>query len=276
MNEHPPDPPTSSVHPVSGAPDRVALAEFHAGLPDEPGTAAIAAHVQECADCQAVLSGLRATSADLQQLGSTPMPAAVADRIAAALAAEPRVPGSVESREGRHRAAQVVERRPSRDLGWLRAAAGLAAGIVLLGGGGYLLIDAAGGGEDAATMADSGGGGDEAAPQGESAEGVLPSFDRQSLEAAAGALLEDNPLPRAQTTDDAEGAATDVDVSQDCLASIPVATAQALSVTRALYQGQPAIIVIFADSPGRVAVTVFSDCAEGAPPEVIDSFPADR
>lgn len=270
-------PPASSVHPATGSPDRIALADYDANLPDTAATALISAHVEGCADCQAVLSALRATRSDLTQLAGTPMPAAVADRIAAALAAERRTSTAADAEAGRHRAAQVIELRPARSLGWLRAAAGLAAGIVLLGGGGYLLVNGtgAGGGDTGASLAE--GADEEAAPQADSGGEALRSFDRQSLEAAVDELLRDAALSRSGEPEIAEGgqsAATDV--SQECLTSIPVATAQALVVTRVVYQDRPAIVVLFAGAPGQVQVTVFSDCAEGVEPGVVDAFTADR
>lgn len=285
--------PAAFVHPLTGSPDRAALAEFDAGLPDEAATALASAHVEHCPDCQAVLSGLRATRADLGRLAGTPMPASVADRVARALAAERRTseaerrttkadrpaPASepADGDRGRHRAAKVIELRSARRVHRLRVAAGLAAGLVLLGGGGYLVGGITSGSDEAATSAD---GGSRAESVEDSAAGGLPSYDRQSLEAAVGELLASNSpaTPEeggaAETAVTAAGEATSVD--PDCLASIPVATAQALSITRALYDSRPVIVLLLAGDPGQVQVTVVSDCSEGAEPAVVEEFQVPR
>lgn len=305
MSSDPPVEPALAVHPLNGAPDLAALAEFDAGRPDQDradtaadtatdtATDAATAHIARCAECQAVLSGLRAVRADVAGLAGPPMPAAVADRIAAALAAEPGAETGAErgaastpvgSDSGRHRAAEVIQLRSARRMQRLRVGAGLAAGIVLLGGGGYLVTNlaGAGGGQDAATSADSGG--QEAADDGAGTLSV-PGYDRQSLEAAAGDLLAGErdtasgggPVP--ETLSEGEGeeqGAGGTDVDADCLASIPVVTAEALLITRVIYEGQPAIVVLFPGEPGRVDVTVLSDCADGEPATVRDVFDAER
>lgn len=95
-------------------------------------------------------------------------------------------------------------------------------------------------------------------------------FDRQSLEAAAGDLLASSPL----STESAGGSTTEVDAG--CLASLPVATGEVLSVTRVVYEGRPALVVLFPDAPTRVQVTVLSDCGGEGEPRVLDQFTADR
>lgn len=271
--------PASPVHPRGGVPDRAALSDFDAGRPDDPGAALASAHVEGCEQCQAVLSALRAVRADLRLLGATPMPAAVADRVAAALAAEPRSVGDPaaagEPDGGRHRAAQVIELRSARRVRRLRVAAGLAAGIVLLGGGGYLLSDITGG--TSATTSAVGDAAEEAAPGVADSDGsqALPSYDRQSLEAAVGELLAEplgTPAQPSTSTDEGGGIA----VEPECLTRIPMATSQALAIVRAIYEGRPAIVVLFPGEPGQVQVTVLSDCAQGAVPAVVDEFPAER
>jgi len=315
------DDPARSVHPLNSSPDRLALAEFDAGLPDEVTVARASVHVEGCTECQAVLDALHAVRADVGRLAGTPMPSAVAARIAAALAAggvsEPgsgrehttgaertetgwvSEPGSgrehttgaertetgwvsepAEPSFGRHRGAEVIELRSARRIQRLRVAAGLAAGLVLLGGVGYLSVQGIGTGGDAATSAVGGDSAEEGA--GDAGTDALPSYDRQSLEAAVGDLLEGSPVstdeqdgvPDTTTADAGQDAESAVD--PDCLARIPVATAEALSIDRVSYEGQSAIVVIFAGDPGQVQVTVVSDCADGAVPAVIVEFDADR
>ncbi|MGI8529167.1 MAG: hypothetical protein ACR2KO_06795 [Geodermatophilaceae bacterium] len=294
------DDPARSVHPLNSSPDRLALAEFDAGLPDEVTVARASVHVEGCTECQAVLDALHAVRADVGRLAGTPMPSAVAARIAAALAAGGvSEPGSgrehttgaertetgwvsepAEPSFGRHRAAEMIELRSARRIQRLRVAAGLAAGLVLLGGVGYLSVQGIGTGGDAATSAVGGDSAEEGA--GDAGTDALPSYDRQSLEAAVGDLLEGSPVstdeqdgvPDTTTADAGQDAESAVD--PDCLARIPVATAEALSIDRVSYEGQSAIVVIFAGDPGQVQVTVVSDCADGAVPAVIVEFDADR
>ncbi|MGI8694449.1 MAG: hypothetical protein ACR2JK_16375 [Geodermatophilaceae bacterium] len=260
--------PVSSVHPAVGPPDRLALAEFDAGLPEEPEAVLVAAHVEGCADCRQILAGLRAARTDLAGLAGTPMPPAIAARIAATVAAE--------QDGGRHRA-PVIELRSERRMRRLRVASGLAAGIVLLGGVGYRLVEDTGG-TDATTSAVDGVG-EEAAPDVDNGAGTaaLPSYDRQSLEARVEDLLARAPGETAEgpmtTADDELGADTAVDAA--CLARIPLETSEALSISRVIYEGRSAIVVIFPGEPARVQVTVVSDCAESAVPSVIDEFTAE-
>ncbi len=272
-------PPKGSVHPPDGKPSELALAEYDAGVSPEADAATIAAHVAGCPACQLVLAALRSVRDDVRR-ESAPMPAAVSRRLAEALAAaagssDPNL--STVDRQGRHRVPDVVEMAAARRVRRLRAAGAVAAGLIVLGGGGYLVTDQGhlGSGDDSAAGAvEDPGGGDSGADSGGevgSAEGAaLPVFDRQSLEAAAGDLLASSPL----STESAGGSTTEVDAG--CLASLPVATGEVLSVTRVVYEGQPALVVLFPDAPARVQVTVLSDCGGEGEPRVLDQFTADR
>lgn len=284
MNDAPqPDPaasdgPATRVHPAGDPPSELALAEYDAGDPGD-ADAAIAAHVAGCAACQRILAALQSVRDDVRR-EFAPMPAAVSRQLAESLAAAVAPPGlSTVDKRGRHRAPEVVELAAARRVRGLRAAGAVAAGLIVLGAGGYLVLDQGhlGSGADSAVSAgDSGGdsldggGGTEEDAGGVDAE--LPVFDRQSLEAAADELLASSPL--SAETGGGGGDSTGVDAG--CLASLPVATGEALSVTRAVYEGEPALVLLFPGPPGLVQVTVLTDCAEAGEPQVLDQFTAER
>ena len=274
------------VHPDSGPPDRIALAEHDAGLPSDPGTGA---HVAACQDCQAVLAALRAVRADVASLGGTPMPTAVADRIGSALAAaraaegaatepagaetgQPR-PALDDPDSGRHRQADVTQLATHRRGRWRNAAAGIAAGIVLFGGGTYLLTQP--GGSDSATSGvDSGGSvfaeNDPGRPT------ALPSYNRVSLQAAIPTLLTAATAAGGGGSD-AESSGPD-QAQRECLAGIPVSGSTLLTSVPARYEGLDALVLIFGTAdPARVQVTVVSaDCGSGAGATVLDAFETAR
>lgn len=74
--------------PSSACPDVETLADLHAGALDDAETRRLMSHVRRCESCTAVLDALTAVQADLAALPPEPMPAHVAARIDAALAAE--------------------------------------------------------------------------------------------------------------------------------------------------------------------------------------------
>lgn len=286
--------PLDLLHPPVGGPDEDALAELVFDLEDGTAPPELAAHVAGCPACGAVLAALGATVADLRA-ELTPLPDAVRRRLTESLAVIEHPPTSVPvpetaepspaapipldaARRGRHRA-----RDDERDRYWrvrrLRAVSGVAAALIVVGGVGYLGVTGLGGdGSDfgaSDTAAEGGGSGADEESVTTDGDGAVPSYDRQSLRAAVPELLGRNvdteggtpPLP----VEPVPGAAAAVD--DECLASLPVATASAVSITRAVYDGQPAIVVLFAPAGSAVQVTVLSDC-DGGPPTVLDSFEA--
>lgn len=272
------DPP---VHPSDGEPDAELLAECSVAvgdggvLPDPVGT-----HLAGCAQCRATLDALLAVRTELRA-AAAPMPAAVSRRIAAGLSDLAPAPAPATApRVGRHRA-------PARDefgTAWrrrrLRALSSIAAGVIVLGGAGYLLVTGAESIVDAGgdTESAAGGGGDSGVFSADEDSADLPAYDRASLRAAAGDLVASSSSAEGGVATANPGGPPQPDaavVEPDCLASLPVATGAALSITRALYDDQPAIVVLFAGSPGRVQVTVLSDCSAGEP-SVLDQFEADR
>lgn len=74
---------------VSGAcPDLDTLADLHAGLLDDTTASALRSHVASCSGCTATMAALDATVASLGSMPEVTIPADVAARIDAALAAE--------------------------------------------------------------------------------------------------------------------------------------------------------------------------------------------
>lgn len=276
MNAAPDRPPSYPLgHPDGQSPDVDRLAVDTAD-PDSRASE-VTAHLAGCTDCRTVVAALDAVRTELRAQ-TAPMPAAVSRRIAAALRDEgsvaPTGQGATDvAAAGRHRSHDpddvATAWRPR-----LRFLAAVAAGVIVVGGGGFLVVDriGTGGGSDGSTSSDAGADDDTVfgAPQ----DADPPAYDRASLRAAVGDLLAtDGATDGGGIETQSAGGATAVE--PDCLASLPVATGAALSITRAVYDGQPAIIVLFAGSPGRVQVTVLTDCTEGEP-QVLDEFEAYR
>lgn len=91
------------------------------GFPLEPAAARVERHVRSCATCQEALTALRRVRADLARLASMTMPADVAERIQAALAArsatDTRARESARSGHGPRAGAVGGPPRPRRRLG---------------------------------------------------------------------------------------------------------------------------------------------------------------
>ncbi|MCK9930068.1 hypothetical protein MXD62_23360 [Frankia sp. Mgl5] len=91
------------------------------GFPLEPAVARVERHVHSCATCQEALTALRRVRADLARLASMTMPADVAERIQAALAArsatDTRARESARSGRGPRAGAVSGPPRPRRRLG---------------------------------------------------------------------------------------------------------------------------------------------------------------
>lgn len=284
--------PTVELHPPDGDPDVVLLAELAGDLADGRGVpAAHRAHLADCEQCRAIVAAVSSVGAELRA-EIRPMPAAVSRRLAVALA-EARttaadgdaavgaaVPpaGVVVPLSGRHRAGGHDEVRTERRLRMLRAVGAAAASLVIVVGGGYLVVDGLGSVGSSNESADGAGAesGGDSVTSGEDSD--LTAYDRTSLEAAVGDLLDGEEAVEGAGGAPAEpnvpeAAATGVD--DDCLASLPVATGAALSISRAEYEGQAAIIVLFAAAGGRVQVTVVSDCTAGQP-MVLEEFETSR
>lgn len=254
--------------------DLDALADALAGEPSP--------HLSSCGDCTARLAELAAAEAPviaaLAALPDPPLPPGLADRLTAALAAEPplRPAGS-----GSATVTPLV--RPRRP--WVPAAAA-ALVLVLAGGLGYALVGGGTGGSDTATTA-----ADTAAGQAAPADvqqtssgtdysdtaavtGVLPSVLDGSAGSTAAAmsapLAASEPSLRAESGQSTAAGAAD---AADPLARLrdPAALAacllsllppdepevQPLAVDFAAYAGQPALAVVLPDpDPAKLQVFV--------------------
>lgn len=239
-------------------------------------------HLSACGGCTARLAELQAAEqvvvAALATLPPPPLPADVADRIAAALAAEPTPTAADAPAAGRTGAAttgaasgsvlHLGERRTAaRRRTWLPAAA---AGVVLFAGGliGYSLVSGPGSSDDATTASDAGGAtaSTEVAP----AAGV-PTLS-SGLDYADVAAVTAT-LPRAlagggtdtaatQSADQEEALAPlrDPAALEDCLAALlppEQPDLQPIALDYASYDGSPALAVVLPDGdPDRLGVYV--------------------
>lgn len=228
----------AAVHPPGGPPDRLALALFQAGEYDDRD-GRLAAHTASCSACTAILAALGAVQADLAALPPTLMPAAVADRITAALRAEQLAdatpadaaaadangssadpgdtgPGDTAAADadvadstaadadpaGRHRLGRVVDLAAARTARRLRILGAVAAALVVLGGGGFLMSEFGSGSVDSTASGTA----QEADDAGAARDGTgnLPEYDRASLEAAIGDLLTQDSRPETADGEDDE------------------------------------------------------------------------
>jgi hypothetical protein len=103
------------------------LADLHGGVLGETEAAELWPRVQADPDARAIIAALEATSADLASLGSAPappMPADVAARIDAALAAEVRHDGAPIV------SIDLARRRRNRRIGWVTGVVAVAAAAI--------------------------------------------------------------------------------------------------------------------------------------------------
>jgi hypothetical protein len=123
------------------------LAAYAAGDLDAAAAVPVEAHVVLCADCRADVEALRSVTASLNAAGSPPMPADVAARLDAALAAE-AVPAQ------RAPAGDVLPMAPRRKRPTWAGVAAVAAGVALVGGIAVPLLSGTGTRNDATTAAE--------------------------------------------------------------------------------------------------------------------------
>jgi len=256
-------------------------------------------HLEACAGCAARLAELEAAEqrvvAALATLAPPPLPAAVGDRIAAALAAEPTLtaadaPAARRTAEGNGGAAtgsvlHLGERRSAaRRRTWLPAAA---AGVVLVAGGlvGYSVVAGTGSPNDMTAASDSAGASastevapasavptlssgldyaDAAAvattlPQalaGEQADTMAMAPESEAPEPEAS----DADAPEAQDGGPALAALRDPAVLDDCLSALlppEQPDLQPVALDYASYDGAPALAVLLPDAdPAKLAVFV--------------------
>lgn len=120
-----------------------------------------AGHLEGCASCTSRLAELAAADRRVSEVLSTlpapPVPDDLAERLTAALAAEPALPSELPSERATAASVTALPARSPRRRGWLPAAA--AAVLLVAGGGlGYALLSGAGAGSDSAGSTAAGGG----------------------------------------------------------------------------------------------------------------------
>jgi hypothetical protein len=285
--------------------DLDALADALAG---EAGTDG-AAHLARCADCTSRLAELQAAEtgilAALAALPDPPLPDGLADRLSAALAAEPPL---VQERETRRSVTALPQRAPRRRL--LPAAA--AAVLLVSGAGlGYALVQGGAGDDTADTASESSAGGtalpvsssgtdygdagavtaalpavlsgtaagtagtamDSAAGSTQAqTEGEAPSDPSRTaqLPAPAVAAAPPDPLARLRTPEGLD----------DCLAGVlppEEPDLQPVALDYAQYQGAPALAIVLPDpDPGTLSVYVVGPQCSQADAQVLTFLRVDR
>lgn len=284
------------TQPSSGHLDLDALADALAG----EGDAAAAAHLTGCASCGSRLRELAAAEqrvvAVLSTLPPPDVPADLADRLSAALAAQ--APLRTATTTG----ASVTALPERRRRTWLPAAAA----VVLLASGaglGYALLSGGAGGPDTGAagreLLASASGADYADPA--SVAGVLPAVLAGSAEAGgqsgaaalsgdsrssgaegatddaattasapeAATMTAEDPLERLRTTDGLAACLTGLQDDGE-----PVAP---LALDYASYSGAPALAVLLADpDPTKVAVFVVGPACGQTDPQLLHYVRVDR
>jgi hypothetical protein len=279
--------------------DLDALADALAG----EGSATDADHLAGCGDCAARLDELRAADAvvldRLTGLARPPLPADVAARLDAALAAEEPLAQAQPAPPAQHHAPSVtaLPARRARALpSWLPAAA---AAVLVIGGGGAVVSQLGGTSGGSESTASSAAGGAAESAEGATAELLLTasgtdwadpqapgtalpvvlggqarrlSLDEGAPQAQAEAESEaqDAPAPAAAPLPDELARLRTREGLDACLSSLLAEQGpgvQPLAVDFAGYDGQPALAVVLPDpEPASAAVYVVgSDCSAADP-----------
>lgn len=258
--------------------DLDALADTLAGEADAESSA----HLASCASCASRLSELEAAEAgvvaSLQRLPDPPLPDGLAERLDAALRAEPPLTTATS-------AGSTVTPLPARTpRRWLPAAA--AAVLLVSGGGlGYALLQGSAGGGDAGSEAAGGLAApptsstgvdyaDAAAVSGAipvllsgSAGGTTAGSAEMRTESQDSAPAEDSAAIAAAPVEDPLARLRTPEGLQECLAGVlppEEPDVQPLALDYALYQGQPALAVVLPDpDPATLSVYVVGpQCAQ--------------
>lgn len=277
--------------PAGGHPGIDALADLDAGLLEgTPAEAGLRSHLAGCGACPGTLALLRATREDLATLPALTMPAAVADRIDAALTAELAAELAAEpaaAAEGRARVAVLAERRRRGSPRWLPA--GIAAGVALLvaaaiGFTAFTPNGRSSGDNSATSAARPGGGFDRKAPKATGKSAVSSASGRNytptTLAAGVRALLgltQSDSSPgdtRVPLTASVQPQALGPEFARlgqpaglaECVAALAGQAGVApLAVDFAGYQGQSAALIVLPDrDPGRVQAWIVGPaCSTG-------------
>jgi hypothetical protein len=281
------------VHPDSDHLTAEVLADLELGLLDAGSAAHAEQHLAHCADCSALRGDLASLSDALADLPDEPMPDAVWEQLAEAMAAEP-----VLTPAG---SATVVPIEAARRRRWGRPGIGVvagAAGVALIGA--IIVSSDFGGGDTATTLSETADSAQEdrgadlplaayaATQSGTRYQEAALSSQVTELVAARATFTPTPPVgdfesatasPTASTSADPEGEgtaeptqrpedsvapmATDPAAAQACLEGyLDVDGVQPLAIDIGVWQGEPAAVIVLPDvDPDLVEVWVIDpDC----------------
>lgn len=277
---------TSHADGVAGAcPDLDTLADLHAGVLDSTTATTLRAHVETCSRCTATMEALDATVLDLESMPPIELPAAFANRLDAALAAEagrgqlrsvsspgaaaPQPPSS-DRRLGQtptgsgsphadQRAGQptnissLSDHRERRKLGKGRMLLVAAAAVVVVGGGTFALTQ---GGENNANVAG----------QDSSAPAVPPNVTapQDSAEVQAFStpadVLENGAIENNRVSPEIAGKMAEQSARAQCLNLIvPRPAAAPEAVQEGTYEGSLAYAFVFPTSDSETIEMIVVD-----------------
>lgn len=226
-------------------PNLAELGEYAADALDERVEQAVAAHVAACARCAATLTDIRAVPTLLGALPVEPMPAHVAARIDAALAAERRTGAD----------SAVVPIRRRRLFAMASAAAGVA---VVVAATSLLAGNTRRGGSTAARDTSSATAGRAGAGEASSA------YDAKSLPEQVRALVARSGATAPRDSADSSGSpgvaapppGMVAKPLAGCLSAAGVPPVRPLAVDDGTFAGAPATVIVLPAAPGRADVLV--------------------
>ena len=226
---------TSPPHPAGG-PDVAVLADLSAHLLPPTADRSARAHVENCAECSAVLRALDRTGRELRWLPPIPMPPDVVARIGSALEAEQKVVSISQLRARRTRRQQLL--------------GAIAATLIVLGGGGFLIAQLTGDPQGAVTAQVD----DETSTAPDS---PAPSLDEDTLPDAVADLV---------VSDSADGTGLTLDgvpAPDTCVPSVQLdGTDELIGVIEIRYGGRSRHAVFFTTANATMArVIVVEDCS---------------
>jgi hypothetical protein len=253
-----------------GHPELDQLADADEGLLDGDLAAAVEGHVAGCAVCQARVAALLDVAAALRALPDPELPPALAERLTAAIRAEP----ATDPAQQQPTLTVLADRREQRAQR-ARALSVAAATVVVLAGIGFAVAH-----PWAQSQGDSGGSSGGQAAAG-SAAGPGPAihhtgvnYTATSLKAAVPGLLRSTALPSSQSmTEDVvpqggqarQAAPRDLTRTQltACTRNLGLPDGALLAVDYARYQGRPRVVLVYpGQAPRQVEVFVVpSTCA---------------
>lgn len=279
-------------------PDLDTLADLHADALDPSTAERVRVHVRGCGQCAGVLSALDAVGAELRQLPTPAMPAAVVARLDATFADLRRgdrtgTGGPVDraapadlpaAREPVDRAAPAdlaaarerKRRRRSRSLGAVAAAV-----AVIAAGSSITAIVRAGTGSGSDSNASAAGSADSseqfpnAGTPNLGGPFTIPSYDRSTLRTDLPDIVKQSAVSIITGRDDTgpAGAMADAGRRTACANTIRGTSGRLQGVLRIRYEGSPAYVFVFADGAERTAYVVSDDCgtSPALPAAVLDT-----